>query len=92
MFPHELNDPRAFEIAQAMLDGFDKHYRLFREASATAKQRFERADWHGQQRAQAVEGVLLEAVQPRIHARVRPGASRACDARPRQRGRCRRGR
>ncbi|KAI1698403.1 isocitrate dehydrogenase kinase/phosphatase (AceK) domain-containing protein [Ditylenchus destructor] len=52
MFPHELNDPRAFEIAQAMLEGFDKHYRLFRAASATAKQRFERADWHGQQRAQ----------------------------------------
>ena len=52
MFPHELNDPRAFEIAQAMLEGFDKHYRLFRAASATAKQRFEQADWHGQQRAQ----------------------------------------
>ena len=52
MFPHELNDPRAFEIAQAMLAGFDKHYRLFRAASATAKQRFEQADWHGQQRAQ----------------------------------------
>ncbi|WP_423597822.1 bifunctional isocitrate dehydrogenase kinase/phosphatase [Roseateles sp. MS654] len=52
MFPHELNDPRAFEIAQTMLEGFDKHYRLFREASATAKQRFEQADWHGQQRAQ----------------------------------------
>lgn len=52
MFPHELNDPRAFEIAQAMLEGFDKHYRLFRAASATAKQRFEQADWHGQQFAQ----------------------------------------
>jgi len=35
-----------------MLDGFNRHYRLFREASAAAKQRFEAADWHGQQRAQ----------------------------------------
>jgi len=52
MFPQRLTDSRAFEIAQAMLEGFDRHYRLFREASALAKQRFERADWHGQQRAQ----------------------------------------
>ena len=51
MFPR-LSDPRAVEIAQALLDGFNRHYRLFREASAAAKQRFERADWHGQQRAQ----------------------------------------
>jgi len=52
MFPQKLNDPRAFQIAQAMLEGFNLHYRIFREASAAAKQRFEQADWHGQQRAQ----------------------------------------
>jgi len=52
MFPPRLTDARGFEIARAMLDGFTRHYRLFREASAAAKQRFERADWHGQQRAQ----------------------------------------
>ena len=52
MFPQSLNDPRAFDIAQAMLDGFDRHYRLFRQTSADAKSRFEAADWHGQQRAQ----------------------------------------
>ena len=51
-FPAALADPRCHDIAQAMLDGFDRHYRLFREASACAKQRFEQADWHGQQRAQ----------------------------------------
>ena len=51
-FPAALTDPRAFDIAQAMLDGFDRHYTLFRQASAEAKQRFEAADWHGQQRAQ----------------------------------------
>jgi isocitrate dehydrogenase kinase/phosphatase len=52
MFPQQLTDSRGFEIAQAMLEGFDRHYRLFREASAEAKARFEQADWHGQQRAQ----------------------------------------
>ena len=51
-FPTALTDLRAFDIAQAMLDGFDRHYRLFRETSADAKRRFEGADWHGQQRAQ----------------------------------------
>jgi len=52
MFPHQLTDSRAFEIARAMLEGFDRHYRLFRQTSAQAQQRFEQADWHGQQRAQ----------------------------------------
>src|SRR5262245_25290907 len=52
MFPQQLTDGRAFDIAQALLDGFDRHYRLFREASREPKARFEAADWHGQQRAQ----------------------------------------
>ncbi len=52
MFPHQLTDSRAHDIARALVDGFNRHYRLFRETSAAAKQRFERADWHGQQRAQ----------------------------------------
>jgi isocitrate dehydrogenase kinase/phosphatase len=51
-FPTALTDARAYVIAQAMLDGFDRHYRLFRAASAEAKRRFEAGDWHGQQRAQ----------------------------------------
>jgi len=34
-----------------MIDGFNRHYRLFRAESARAKQRFETCDWHGQQRA-----------------------------------------
>jgi isocitrate dehydrogenase kinase/phosphatase len=53
MFPHKLTDNRAFDIAQALIEGFERHYRLFRETSAAAKRRFEQADWHGQQRAQA---------------------------------------
>ena len=52
-FPAALTDRRAFAIARAMLDGFDRHDRLFRQASAEAKKRFEAADWHGQQQAQA---------------------------------------
>ena len=52
MFPNQLSDRRAFDIAAAMLEGFDKHYRLFRATSGQAKRRFEQCDWHGQQRAQ----------------------------------------
>ena len=52
MFPHRLTDSRAFDIAQAMLEGFNRHYQLFSETNRAAKQRFEAADWHGQQRAQ----------------------------------------
>ena len=52
MFPQRLDSPLAYDIAKAMLDGFNRHYRLFRLESAGAKQRFEQADWHGQQRAQ----------------------------------------
>ncbi len=52
MFPQHLTDSRGFYIAQAMLEGFNRHYRLFRETSREAKARFEAADWHGQQRAQ----------------------------------------
>ncbi|MDQ6630056.1 MAG: bifunctional isocitrate dehydrogenase kinase/phosphatase [Pseudomonadota bacterium] len=53
-FPAALTDARAFAIATAMLEGFDRHYRLFRQASAEAQARFETADWHGQQQAQAL--------------------------------------
>ncbi len=35
-----------------MMEGFNRHYHLFRTESARAKHRFETADWHGQQRAQ----------------------------------------
>ena len=52
MFPHRLTDSRAYVIAQALVDGFNLHYRLFRETSAAAKQRFEQQAWHDQQHAQ----------------------------------------
>ncbi len=52
MFPQRLDSPLAYDIAKAMMDGFNRHYRLFRTESSRAKHRFETADWHGQQRAQ----------------------------------------
>ena len=46
-----MTPERRAEIARALLEGFDKHYRLFRAASAGAKQRFEQADWPAVQQA-----------------------------------------
>ena len=46
--PHQTP---ALRIAQALLDGFDRHYRLFSETNRDAKRRFEQADWVGQRRA-----------------------------------------
>ena len=47
-----LDSALAYPIARAILDGFNRHYQLFRAESARAKHRFETADWHGQQRGQ----------------------------------------
>lgn len=41
----------AREIARRMIGGFGRHYALFRECSAGAKQRFEAGDWLGGQAA-----------------------------------------
>jgi isocitrate dehydrogenase kinase/phosphatase len=64
MFPAYLSDRHAYDIARAMLEGFDKHYRLFRETSAAAKRRFEERDWHGQQAAQRER---IEFYDRRVH-------------------------
>jgi len=50
-FPRLLSSQIAFDIARTILDGFDKHYRLFREASKNAKRHFEAADWATAQQA-----------------------------------------
>jgi isocitrate dehydrogenase kinase/phosphatase len=52
VFPQRLDSTLAYDVAKAMMDGFNRHYRLFRTESARAKHRFETADWRGQQRAQ----------------------------------------
>jgi isocitrate dehydrogenase kinase/phosphatase len=64
---HEARTVRAVEVAHAILAGFDKHYRLFREASARARQLFERADWAAlrvlaRERIQMYDQRVLEAV------------------------------
>lgn len=50
-FPKLLSSQIAFDTARTILDGFDKHYRLFRRASQAAKQHFESADWKTAQAA-----------------------------------------
>ncbi len=44
----ELNARR---IAETILDGFNRHYRIFLEITAAAKQRFDACDWQGQRQA-----------------------------------------
>ena len=50
-FPKLLSSQIAFDIARTILDGFDRHYSLFRQASQAAKGYFEKADWSTAQRA-----------------------------------------
>lgn len=39
--------PDGYMVARTILDGFNKHYRLYREATAKAKSLFENRDWKG---------------------------------------------
>src|SRR5262245_60112878 len=41
---------RAQRIADALIEGFDRHYELFRTTSAEAKDAFDRGDWTDVQR------------------------------------------
>ena len=41
----------ARRIAETILDGFNRHYRIFLEITAAARQRFEQSDWKGQRQA-----------------------------------------
>ncbi len=50
-FPKLLSSQIAFDIARTILDGFDKHYRLFRHASQDAKRHFETGAWAVAQQA-----------------------------------------
>ncbi|BDW12198.1 isocitrate dehydrogenase kinase/phosphatase [Polynucleobacter sp. SHI8] len=46
-FPKLLSSQYAYDMAQVILEGFDKHYRIFREASFDAKKNFESQNWNG---------------------------------------------
>ena len=50
-FPKLLSSQIAFDIARTILDGFDKHYRLFRQTSQVAKRHFETGSWAVAQQA-----------------------------------------
>jgi isocitrate dehydrogenase kinase/phosphatase len=50
-FPKLLSSQIAFDIARTILDGFDKHYRLFRQTSREAKEHFEAGNWRVAQKA-----------------------------------------
>ena len=44
-FPKLLSSQIAFDIASSIVNGFNKHYRLFRDTSRCAKQHFEQGAW-----------------------------------------------
>ena len=46
-----LHGNKAHQIALALIQGFNKHYTLFRETSRAAKARFEQGDWPAVHRA-----------------------------------------
>ncbi|MEE9320594.1 MAG: bifunctional isocitrate dehydrogenase kinase/phosphatase [Granulosicoccus sp.] len=54
-------------IARVILDGFDKHYRLFREISAGACQRFEHNDWSAVDEANRAR---IKMYDSRVHESV----------------------
>jgi isocitrate dehydrogenase kinase/phosphatase len=68
VFPKLLSSQIAFDIARTMLDGFDKHYRLFREASQNAKRYFEQGDW---KTAQIKARERISYYDQRVHECVR---------------------
>ncbi|WJF90091.1 bifunctional isocitrate dehydrogenase kinase/phosphatase [Paraburkholderia bonniea] len=45
-FPKLLSSQIGFDVAQTMLEGFERHYAIFRAAAQRAKSLFENADWH----------------------------------------------
>jgi len=57
-FPKLLSSQIAFDIARVIMDGFDKHYRLFRETSQAARRHFEQLTWKAAQ-AEARERIAF---------------------------------
>ncbi|RKP49312.1 bifunctional isocitrate dehydrogenase kinase/phosphatase [Trinickia fusca] len=49
-FPKLLSSQIGFDVAQTMLEGFNRHYHVFREAAVRAKTLFEASDWHALQK------------------------------------------
>ena len=55
-------------VAQVILDGFNRHYRLFRQYSREGKECFERADW---QRAAQVSRERIQGYERRVQETVK---------------------
>ena len=77
---HEERADLAQGVARAILAGFDKHYRLFREAARLARRHFESADWKAmrelsRERIQMYDRRVHEAVESVLSAY--PEAARA---------------
>ncbi|MDB5761391.1 MAG: aceK [Herminiimonas sp.] len=67
-FPKILSSQIAFDTARTILDGFDKHYRLFRQTSQAAKKYFEESEWKtAQADARARIAFYDKRVQECIH-------------------------
>ena len=49
-FPKLLSSQIGFDVAETLLEGFDRHYCVFRDAAIAAKGLFEAGDWHALQR------------------------------------------
>src|SRR5204863_72312 len=66
---HERRAHLPRDVARAILEGFDKHYRLFRDASVRARALFERAAW-AQMRELARERIQMydQRVQEAVEA------------------------
>ena len=63
----------ASDIAGAILEGFDRHYRIFREMCAEAQGRFERADWAA---VRAAQGERIDLYDARVREAVSAIAAR----------------
>jgi isocitrate dehydrogenase kinase/phosphatase len=66
--PRERRSSLPLDIARCILAGFDKHYRLFRDAARTAKTLFEKAAWRearslARERIQMYDQRVQEAVE-----------------------------
>ena len=78
----------AQRIAETLLDGFDRHYSLFRGTSAQAKDAFDAGDWAGVQRLvkerirfydeRVVEYVERLSAPSRPTRETRHGSRRSC--------------
>ena len=73
----EGRSERAAAIARAILEGFERHYRLFREAARRAKAHFERAEWR---ELQALARERIEMYDRRVQEAVESVRARFPDS------------